>query len=222
MRKPTMIAALLVVASATDCSTMVTHQTATTSLANAAICCASLAQLPYQDIDFTASNGIKLDGSSLAFQFPSGKSYFAAFTLPVFTRSYAITIQSYALGETIDKAHIFYPQVDLLDERFNLITRSNQQDFILSKSPLPAAQRKTWGLPLRLEGSVNVNNPDIKYMVVYTTSELLSSQAPYVTQRYFPIILPGIVGAIPTGKKQVAIKHSPFALLFIVVEGVKE
>lgn len=218
MRLPKMIVILLV--SAAGCSTMVTHKTATTSLTNAPICCESLAQLPYKDIGFGTSDSIKLDSSSAVFQFSTGKSYFAAFRLPQFTSSYTITVQSYALGETIDKAHIFYPQVDLLDDKFNLVTRSNPHDFVLNKSPM--AEQKTWGLPLRLEGSVTAHNPAIKYVVVYTTTELLDSRTPHVTRRVVPIILPGTVGAIPTGKRQVYIQHSPFGLLYVVLEKAEE
>ena len=180
-----------------------------------------MAQFKYKDIDFGENDKIWLiNSSSQAFQFPTGKSYFLAFHLPAYSGRYKIAIQSYALGEVLEKAHFFYPQVDLLDEKFNVVAHSSPQDFVLSKSPVPMAEQKTWGLRMRQEGFVSVDSSDIKYMVIFTTSDLLKSKSNYFRPLYSHIILPlpqPAVIPIPNGKRRVFIPHSPFGLLNIVL-----
>lgn len=211
------ITTLLLVVMLSACPKVVSYRTATTSFENSTSCCESIKKFDYQVLYFGSNEPIKLDGSTPAFQFPTGKSYFAAFRLPLFTDTYNITVQSYALGDTPDRAHIFYPQIDLLDENFSVIAHSNPQDFSLNKSPLPLEVRKEWGVPLNLKGTIKVDSSDFKYMVIYTTSELLNTSTPYVSMRYVPFIIPGVVGSIPIGNAQIYIPHSPFAHLYIVL-----
>ena len=48
-----------------------------------------------------------------------------------------------------------------------------------------------------------------KYLIVLTTDELLEAKTSMSTWRFVPIILPGIVGAVPVGKDEILIPHSP-------------
>ncbi len=210
--------AVMVMVAAAGCSTMVTHQTATTSLESAQACCDAMSQFNYLTLKGEADIQINLDASSAAFNFPTGKSYFAGFLLREWESAYKITIQSFALGEVIDKAHIFYPQIDLLDERFNLIFRSDPKMFTLIKAGFSETASKTRGLPVKLEGEIVIDRPSMKYMVVYTTPALMRERSPYAVQRLTPVILPGLVGAIPTGTETISIPHSPFGLLFFELQ----
>ncbi len=202
--------ALLGVAS---CATMVPHEEATSSLQKAHVCCESMAEFEYDQL----GEGVRfnLDVSSAAFKVPAGKSYFKAFRLPVRELPYRIKIRSFALGEHVSKAHVFFPQVALLDERFDFIRQSAPADFVLTKTDVKEAAAETGGLPIKLEGSVLVDDPKAKYVVVYTTDELLARSTPYETQRVVPVIVPGLVTALPGGKETLSIRHSPFGLLHI-------
>jgi len=205
----------LVLMAVASCATMVTHETAVNSLSGARTCCGSVAQFGYGQLGESEGVSFKLDEASDAFSFPSGKSYFKAFRLPQKAPPYRIKITSFALGEHIDKAHIFYPQVALLDERFAIIRQSAPGDFSLMK----VAPGETWGLPVKIEGYAVVDDPRARYFLVFTTRELMSDTSPYETLRVKPIILPGVVTAIPTHKEKIFIPHSPFGLLQLKITG---
>lgn len=200
-----------------SCATMVSHEKAVDSLRNSRICCESIAQFEYDQLRESGDISFKLDQSSDAFNFRTGKSYFKAFLLPEKELPYRIIIRSFALGEHISKAHIFYPHIALLDDRFSIIKQSTLGDFSLSKVGVKEAAAETWGLPIKLEGFVLVDRPNAKYILVFTTQELMSRASPYETRRVVPIIVPGVVTAIPGGKETMYIRHSPFGLLHMEI-----
>lgn len=204
-----------------SCATLVTHETAVDSLRNSRSCCESFAQFKYDQMAESGDTTFNLDASSDAFEFQTGKSYFKAFRLPGKELPYRLKIQSYALGDQIDKAHIFYPQAALLDDRFDIISQSSPADFFLGKAGLEKTAFKTWGLPVRLEGYLAVNDPSARYLLIFTTSELMKVASPYNVQRTAPVILPGMVTALPTRQELIAIRHSPFGLLNLEIAGAE-
>lgn len=207
----------LVFLTAASCATIVSYETARESLQRAKSCCGSMAQFRYEPLAKGEGVRFSLDASSSAFTFESGKSYFKAFRLVDEAIPYRIRISSFALGETIDRAHIFYPQVALLDERFAVLRQSAPGDFVLSKMSLKEAAAQTMGLPIKLEGSILVDSPHAKYVLVFTTQALMAGSSSYETRRPVPVILPGLVTAIPTRKETVPIRYSPFALLNVSI-----
>lgn len=208
---------LFVLISIVSCATMVSYEKASESLSNSVSCCESIAHFNYEPLPKVEGISFKLDESSDAFDFQSGKSYFKAFNLPPKDLPYFIKIDSYALGETIQNAHIFYPQIVVLDDHFVIIQQSVANDFTLRKVGYREVAKETGGLPVKLEGSILVDNPNAKYILIFTTQKLMSSKSPYVTLDVMPIILPGVVTAIPTGKSTKQIHHSPFGLLHIEI-----
>jgi len=156
-----------------------------------------------------------LDASSKAYNFQTGKSYFKAFRLPGKALPYRIRISSFALGDVIKRAHIFYPQIALLDDRFNIIRQSALGDFTLIK----AGMSETLGLPVKLEGDFVIDDPNARYLVIFTTHEQMRATTPYETFKVAPVILPGVVTAVPTGKEEIEIPHSPFGLLQLQIIG---
>lgn len=204
----------LVLMTVASCATMVSYENARDSLRSSGVCCESIAQFKYEQLAGDGDVSFNLDASSDAFNFQTGKSYFKAFRLPEKALPYRIKITSYALGEQIHNAHIFYPQVALLDDRFAIVRQSAPGDFSLRKVK---ATSETWGLPVKLEGSILVDTPNAKYVLVFTTQTLMRGASPYVTPKIVPIIVPGIVGAIPVGEETVLIRHSPFGQLHIEI-----
>lgn len=208
---------LLVLISIASCATMVSYEKASESLSNSVSCCESISQFSYDPLTESEGVSFKLDESSVTFEFQSGKSYFKAFHLPQKGLPYFIKIESYALGETIQKAHIFYPQIAVLDDRFVIIQQSAPDDFTLRKVGYREVAKETGGLPVKLEGAILVDNPNAKYILIFTTQKIMSNKSPYVTRQVMPIILPGVVTAIPTGKSTEQIRHSPFGILHIEI-----
>lgn len=208
---------VLVLVTVASCATMVSHDNAVDSLRKARNCCDSIAQFKYDQLTKAEGISFKLDASSDAFDFQSGKSYFRAFHLPEKAPPYRIKVTSWALGEHVNKAHIFYPQVALLDEGFDIVGQSVSGDFVLGKAGIGETVSETWGLPVKLEGTLLVDNPRAKFVLVFTTQELMNGSSPYVVRQVVPIIVPGIVTAIPGPAETVYIQNSPFGLLHLEI-----
>lgn len=212
------IAVVLVLMDISGCAGSVKYKTAMSSYAGVKSCCKTMAQFHYGDIKFGENPRITLNAASDAFDFPTGKSYFAAFRLPPGAVGHMITVQSYGLGIGIDMSHIFYPQIDILDDEYHVIAQSRPQDFILSRTEGEAPGR-TWDLstPLKLEGHIKLNKPAMRYMVIYTTKDLLGSKSTYKQWEANMIPLPVAPWVIPlgTGTHSYAIPHSPFGILYV-------
>ena len=206
-----------------SCAAMVTHQTAINSLMDATPCCTSMAEFRYVPLSLDEPINFRLDKNSESFVFPTGKSYFKAFSLPNKKTPYRIRIKSFALGETIDKAHIFYPQLALLNSRFIVIKQSDPRDFTLMKAGMSETASVNWGLlMLKLDGSILDDISDARYLVVYTTKELMGKTSGHMAKQIQPIPVPiprGIMtGALPEGEVPVNIPHSPFGWLSVMIE----
>ena len=173
-----LIALAFAVMAIVSCAYMVSHEKAVDRLGKARNCCESIAQFRYDQL--TEGKGIKfnLDETSDAFNFETGKSYFKAFCLPDKAVPYGLRIRSFAMGEQLYQAHIFYPQIALLDEHFAIIRQSNSRDFLLSKAGFVEIMSENWGLQLKLEGYVRVDDPGVKYVLIFTTQELMSRTSP--------------------------------------------
>jgi hypothetical protein len=65
------------------------------------------------------------------------------------------------------------------------------------------------GLPLRLEWDILVDEPDTGYLVLHTTEQALAGRSSTTTRQAIPIILPGVVTAVPGRKQGVDVAHSP-------------
>lgn len=217
-RAASLILMLLLTAS---CAAMVPRQKALESLAGSAPCCDSLQELHYEQLPFDETVTFALDERSPSYNFPSGKSYVKAFTLPDHDPPYAVHVESFALGETVDKAHVFYPQLALLDASYSFVKMSDPGKFSLVKAGFFETASATWGLMVKMDGSMVVDKPEARYLLVYTTDELLKAATPYRVWRTMPIILPGgIVGVVPTNRETVEVPHSPFGRL--TIEAVEE
>lgn len=197
------------------CSTMVSREDAMNQLTDSAVCCSTLKEAPISHMESGKSTEIRLDATSPAFAFATGKSYFSLIELPHLEAGVKIRVQSFALGEHIDKAHIFFPQLSLLDGDFSVLAESRPDTFVMSKASFKETAAKTWGLPVKLEGEIAIGDKIPRYLLLYTTDELTAATTPYVVQRFTSIIFPGIVTAIPTYKERILIPHSPYGLLFL-------
>ena len=181
-------------------------------------CCGAMSEFRFEPLNEGDTVRFDLAAGSPAFVFETGKSYFRAFALPD-ARGYTVRVQSYMMGDHIDKAYLFFPQVMTLDDRFRVVRTMAPEDFELRKAGFAEIARETWGLPWKLEGALRFEsgNAGERYLVVLTTDALLARSTSTETLRIMPIILPGIVTAIPTHKERVAVPHAPSGHLSVLV-----
>jgi maltose operon protein len=184
----------------------------------AAPCCSSMAGFLYRPLSYGQELKIELNASSPAYFFPSGKSYFAAFALPIFEGPYRVTVESFMVGEELDRAYLFSPHLIILDDGHRIVRTIGHDLFTLRK----AGMTETWGYPYKLAGTFDVReeNRDERYLVVMTTDELLHARTSLTTMKVVPIIIPGIVTAVPAGTEEKLIRHAPVGTLVIKLERI--
>jgi maltose operon protein len=221
MKHPTFLIVCLLITAA-GCA--VPLATVVENYQNAPVCCASVNEFHFERISPEEKTSFDLNENSPAYQFDSGKSYFKAFILPSAAGPYTITVQSYMFGESIDVAYIFAPQIVTLNEAFEPVRRTDPAIFRLKKAGFAETAKQTWGLMYKLEGQVSFSeeNRDEKYLIIFTTSELLKARTSLSTMRTIPIILPGMVSAIPAGEREVLVPHSPAGRISLSIRREQE
>ena len=196
----------------------VTHEYAIEKYKVSKTCCKDMSEFEYHVLTTEKAFMIDINENSKLFNFKSGKSYFVGLKLLDFNQPYNVTLKSYALGDHIDKSHIFFPEVLALNDNFSVISKSTKNSFnILKASFNEAFKENKGGLLIKLEGVFMIDSPAIKYLVILTTDNILSDSTSFLTQRFFTIILPGIVGAVPSHKEVVQIPHSPFGRIVVTM-----
>lgn len=195
--------------------------TVVTQYERAPVCCTAMKELRYESIARGEEKSFDLNEHSPAYAFESGKSYFRAFILPQDGLPYTVTVQSYMLGESIDVAYIFAPAIMTLNDAFEPVRRSDPADFRLKQAGFTETVEQTWGLMYKLEGQVSFSgeNSNEKYLIVLTTGELLKAKTSLSTLRVVPIILPGLVTALPVGEREVLVPHSPAGRITLSASG---
>lgn len=178
-------------------------------------CCRTMAEFPIKKLPESGSVTVELDARSPAYVFDTGKSYFQLLDLPAFRTPYRIAIESYMLGDDINHAYIFFPQVLILDKDHQVLRRPGRDQFELKRTGMT----ETWGLQYKLSASLafTEENRHERYLVIVTTEELLATRTSLTTRKVVPIILPGIVSAVPAGTEEKQIPHSPMGRITVTV-----
>lgn len=191
------------------------YEAANKELAAANPCCRNFSEFTYEKLAQDKPLIFDLDQSSPAFLFDSGKSFFKAIRLPDHTLPYKIKIRSYAEGMSIPASHIFYPEILLLKEDFN-IENEIIPEFIMERDDLAAIKentRKRGGLGIRLSGEILITSPEQRYMLIMTSDELLSSSSEWFI--YLPSIL--VYSPLAPTEGPVTIYHSPIGRIVLEV-----
>lgn len=194
----------------TGCATT-SFEVVMTRYREAPICCKSYSDFSYENLQPGDSKSFDLNDASPAYAFDTGKSYFKAFRLPLFSAPYRIIIRSYIIGNDLRSAYIFLPQSILLNDR-NEVVRSTDFRFLkLEEAGFAETAKETWGIMRKLEGHIDVTaeNQQERFLVIYTTEKLLKARVSTSRWVSIPIIFPGIVTAIPVGKEEVLVSASP-------------
>jgi maltose operon protein len=174
-------------------------------------CCPSMREFSYAPLKSGDTLSFKLERSAPAFEFATGKSYFRAFALPEAGREFTVRVQSFMMGDHIDAAYLFFPHVVTLDADYQPVRTLPPEAFELKRASYAETAKETWGLPWKLEGEMpfTAANAAERYLLILTTAELMQRRTSVETLRIAPVIVPGLVTAIPTGKKEVLVPHSP-------------
>lgn len=188
------------------------------ALQRAVPCCTTLAGLPFRSLPADRVQLVTIGKQSPVFDFGTGRSYVAALELPPIEPPYIVQVRSYALGDLPQRSRVFYPAVLLLNARHEVLAGREPEELPVVKTRYRDATRENrWGLPLRLEWDILVDEPDTRYLVIYTTEQGLATRSTTTTRQAVPIILPGIVTALPGEKRDVDVVHSPDGRLAVQV-----
>ncbi|AXV22460.1 transcriptional regulator [Aeromonas veronii] len=163
--------------------------------------------MQYQPLAAEQKRVVAIDGSSPAFNFPEGKSYYAAFKLPTNSGDLKITVAG-----LIDKT-LFNPTVLLLDSQFKP-TRTIGADIITYKPARMLDGDRVEGV-FTIDRSYVGNPNNETYMVIYTTQATLSQ----TTQAMSPSkMMAKSLSVQDYGAKDPLIPHSAWGVVKIDVE----
>jgi maltose operon protein len=176
-------------------------------LGTATVCCSSINELQYQPLVAEQKKVVAIDGSSPAFNFPEGKSYYAAFKLPTNSGDLRVTVAG-----LIDKT-LFNPTVLLLDSQFKP-TRTIGADIITYKPARMLDGDRVEGV-FTIDRSYVGNPNNETYMVIYTTQATLNQ----TTQAMSPSkMMAKSLSVQDYGAKDPIIPHSAWGVVTLDVE----
>lgn len=185
----------------------------------APICCTSMSEFQYEMLHIGDSQSFDLNEKSDAFLFATGKSYFKAFELPQGQYPFQVLIKSYIIGDHIASAYIFHPHILTLNEKYDVVRSTDSSSFCFKKSGFWETLKETRGVQRILEGFVSFTeeNSNEKYLVILTTESLLQKKIHENYRTIIPIILPGMVMALPGMKATATIPASPVGHVKVTV-----
>lgn len=168
------------------------------ALTSKAVCCKSLSEFSYSSLPLGRRETFRLDASSRAFEFPTGKSYFAAFKLePKANRQ--INIESNFNGQLIGQ--YLHPILTFLNAQHQPVaTLAPQLEFVNAKViPYTVAH---------MEGIVDV--PDKAQYVVVHTGRLQEAPAVASTRPSMSMFMMGTTPVVvPAGGGGRKLERSP-------------
>ena len=158
-------------------------------------CCASLAELPYQALRMGESASVKIDRDSQVFDFPQGRSRFAAWQLPSRSATpYAIALRSNVTPGNmpgVGQLYIFSPAIMLLDENFKVLAQQEHGLFVAA--PASVLPPRSASLQARIESSQIPASA--RYLIAYTTRSIIEKRWHTTAPGFIPIA----GGVLPTG-----------------------
>lgn len=160
-------------------------------LAAAPVCCVGYAEMPYAKLALPEIRSVKFDEKTPAYAFESGKSFFGAFELPVWTGPYEVKIQTAAA------AGVLAPRVKLLNSQFKPVRTLS-------------ADTQT------VEFFVNRENEAERYMIIHADSARDGGKPEiHVDPIYVPLGGGIILGA---NERRVSVPYTPMGHVQVVLK----
>lgn len=183
----------------------------------AAVCCNSIAELPYHELYLPDEKKVKIGDDGNAFEFDTGKSFFKAFKLVQRSISYSIEIRSYVTGTTASTWSIFVPTILLLDQNYTVVHTIGEEEF---KYSVPSVSEGNWTIRAMLSATIEipVKKEGVRYMVIMTRSDALKRMTTVTYPETISIYYKGM-WTLPTGRQiRHPIPNSPMGHLKVVVQ----
>ncbi|BAP88312.1 maltose operon periplasmic [Burkholderiales bacterium GJ-E10] len=166
-----------------------------TVLDTAPVCCSRMSEFTFENLAPGKSTSAEIARGQGSFDFATGKSYFRAFKLPAYSAPYAISLHSKVMPSGIPhRFRVFVPAAVLLDSNFHIIETIDPKGL----RPIPASIMPPRAAALEQTIAISAANARAKYMVLYTTDNLL--ERPRLTSVPGVFLIPG--GALPSGVPQ--------------------
>jgi hypothetical protein len=207
-----------VILTLTGCA--VSREAVRSAYESAQVCCDNLALLRYEKLP---SEGLKLfdiDEHSQMFAFDTGRSFLLGIELPPLQPPFVVRIKSFALGDHLKESQIFYPVVLVLDGNHRTLSQQlPPPNMSLSGAGFrETAAENRWGLGLKYQWDLLVDDKAARYLVIYTDARMLASGAGESRRVpiFVPFILPGFVTILPTGQQEtVIVPYSAFGRISV-------
>lgn len=90
-------------------------------LSSTETCCENTSNIDYLDLEAKEETDAEISETSPLFDFPGGRSYFAAFKIPSDLRFNRIHIASYPVGHILKSTQVLCPTFTFLDKDFNAV-----------------------------------------------------------------------------------------------------
>ena len=189
----------------------------------ATICCESINQFNFELIQIGDSKYFDLNERSPAYFFETGKSYFKAFALPQ-SYPYQLSIGSYMHGY-FGPEYIFFPQILTLNENYKVVRLTDQNHFRLRRIGYFENGKPIWGPPYKIEGQISFTeeNKNEKYLIIFTTNELLKGKTSISSMSFYPMYIHGVgIIHLPLSNVEVSVPYSPVGRIRVSVDSIKE
>lgn len=178
-------------------------------LSDAKVCCTTLADARRMALPSDRST-LTIDNTQQAFDFGAGKAFFVLYELPVFERTYSVSISSMPGGPLTDMA-LFVPLVALYDASFRR-TRFFDEKTLRNR-----------GNTLERTIFINPGDASEKYLVVSGSDLSSSIETSYSTVTYTPVVAGPVVFNIVGGQDgKTHLRTSPTGQLEIEVGGLTQ
>lgn len=147
----------------------------------AEVCCTGYEQFNFVPLNVGDSESLKINRSSPAFLFETGKSYFQAFRLPVANKPYAVIIQSHFIESRTRSgaSYVFSPAVAFLDAGYRVTRRLDK-----GLNAAIDAGNSLGSANLELQIRIDPRSTEERFMVIYTTATLLDKPTILVVYKY--------------------------------------
>jgi hypothetical protein len=176
------------------------------------VCRNSLAEIEYQPIRVGQSSNYQIGEGSPLFEFSGGRSFFAAFALPPYSKPYNFIVSSYELddGSGIDELYMFRPVLITLDENFKVIRKLEANDFHKEQAPPLEAMKAKGATADRVIGRFGFNeeNRHERYLIVFTEQNILDGRTIFLIHHPYPFSSWEVRNA-PTGRVRISLPTTP-------------
>jgi hypothetical protein len=184
------------------CATTVHDQMS--ALEAAPVCCKSYSEMHYASLQVDKPQSVKLGPASPAFAFESGKSYFYAVRLPVYSGPLVLSVDSEGTVLGAERSFVLRPEVLMLDANFQVTRHIAGEDF-----------KHTRASDFLGNVFINQSNAAETYIVIFTRTgagETVKQFTPYTfSLGAAPITLDG-------GEQTVPLAFGPAGLLTLTLQ----